>query len=192
MGRRQHTWHEDAHHPLLWDGGAECRAPSRTAPSPWCTLVTMVPSLHKSVIPDTALSAGMSQKAHATLCSPWKPWHHCRESLLQPQSGDDLRGCTRRSSGEYPLSADIHTTFHSDKCRRSTSKSTFLSEIQSLIPTTNHALTNFRSPSKYRGVTVTQTKSTHLSRSENKHFLPLFHSQKCLKFSGHHFPKQNN
>lgn len=85
-----------------------------------------------------------------------------------------------------------NTAFLSDICRRGTSKSTALSEIEPLIPTPNHPLTNYRSPPKYRGVIATQRKSTHLSRSENKHLLSLFYSQECLKFSGHHFPKENN
>lgn len=129
-------------------------------------------------------------KAPATLCSPWELWWHHRESLLQPRPGDAPCSCIHRSSGAYPLSMDKHTAFLTDNCMRGTSKSIFLSEIQPFIPTTNHPLKNFRSPSKYRGVIA-----SHIYQDQKKKkptiFFP-FYSQTCLKFSGHHFPKDNN
>lgn len=86
----------------------QSRALSWAVPSSSCAPVNVVPPLHKSAIPYATQSAGTSWKAHAALCSPWKPWCH-KGSLPQPRPGDAPRGCTCTSSGEYTLNMDKHS-----------------------------------------------------------------------------------
>lgn len=167
-----HIWHETAHHPLLGDGEAECGAPSWAVPSSWWTLVNTVLPLRKTAIFYTTQPAGKSQKAQVALCSPWKPWCDHREICLQPQPGDVPCGFTYRSSMEYPLSADKHTAFLLDMCRSETTKLTF--KIRNSAPHPHHQ----PPPDKFQAFVKIQrsysySKSTHLSRSENKlFFLP--------------------